>query len=132
MIIWTWLDRHAQFLGGGLGQFGARALAHLDLAGEHGDGAVVADVDARGRRPGAAAATAASPATVLRQRRAAADRDHQPRAQHLHEAAPVHREVELHAVGGFLGFQRHDLVRLKDSVFMGSPLGLRHRAAARL
>ena len=38
------VDRHAEFLGGGLGEFRARTLADLDLAAKQGDDAVLADV----------------------------------------------------------------------------------------
>lgn len=47
----------AEFLGGGLGEFGAGALAHFHFAGQDGDGAVLGQVEAGGdRRVGATVA----------------------------------------------------------------------------
>jgi hypothetical protein len=43
------IEGDAEFLGGGHGDFGACALAAFDLAGEHGDVAVFADVEAGGK-----------------------------------------------------------------------------------
>ena len=39
------LGRDPELLGGGLGQFGAGSLTAFDLAGHHGEGAVLADVE---------------------------------------------------------------------------------------
>ena len=59
-------------------------------------------------RQGAAAAT---PSTAVLRPCSTAYRDDQARAEDLHEAAPVYCEIELHAVGCFLGGHgRHLLV----------------------
>ena len=89
------VGRKAEFLRGGLGEFRARALAALDLAGHDGDRAVFADVDPRGDADFSASGEAAPAAAP-----AAADRlsqdlqrhhgDEQPGAGVLQERAARH------------------------------------------
>ena len=81
----------AEFLGGGLGQLGPRALAALDLAGHHGQRAVLAEVDPgrQVRRPPAATAgllLGGNSRLLLAFGRLDRDGDHQPGAEDLEEA----------------------------------------------
>ena len=85
------IHRHAQFLGRGLGQLGARALAHFDLAGHDRDHAVGSDVKPLVDRDRTPPRTALSHAVL-----GGPGRNEQARAENLHKPAPA----KLERVGG--------------------------------
>ena len=99
--------RHSELFGGGLGQFGAGALPALDLAGQHRDAAVLAQMEA-----GREQLRAPAPAAPLRQGRQGG-REKQPRAQHFDKRTPAQTEIITHPL--------HRLVVLQLAVIRPGP-----------
>ena len=111
------VQRHAELVGEHLGQRGDDALAHLDLAGEARDAAVLADPEKGvqvGGQPLAEAATAATPAAAfaLRENLCLAERheDEDPASHDLEKLPAVRgevignvREIELQVFVAFHG-----------------------------
>jgi hypothetical protein len=106
----------AEFLGGGLGEFGAGALAHFHLAGEDGDRAVLGQVEAGGdRRVGGPPAAAGG--AVLGDGIQDGDADEEAGAEGLEEAAAG--PVRLAAGGGLEGEREVEVEVHRDRPVLG-------------
>ncbi len=103
---------NAEFLGGGLRDLGACALAAFDFAGEDGDGAVGGDVESGVELDGCASAEATAATTtaiwawgffagLLRESGVGGGEDQDPRAENLDEGSAGEAEVVTEGFEGF-------------------------------